>query len=565
MTTPTTMQGMRRWTVVMLAALLVSPTSVGAQRSRKPTAPPLSDHEKQQAVADLDRLLADAEDRGRVPSEEVAQAVQVLDRAARALPPEELLDKLTALRRARTDAVLPSARRPLRRTDLLDRQILTLELAALSGCAPERIPAHPTAADFPGAVPEQAEPVTREIEIVTDRPGWDNTGIYANPGSPHWHSTGLYAVPGQPITVTVPETAVDKGLSVRIGCHSDLLWRLDAWSRAPDICTRRPIESPVTPAANAVGGLVYLETPRDLSMPAFPVTIEGAVPAPHYVHGVTDLADWRESIRHLPAPWAELQTEKVVLTLPAEVIRDLDDPQALMTFWDDIMDQYLQLLGLPPDRRRVERFVSDVQISAGYMHSGYPLMTMLDITRTMVDIERIRGNRHHGVWGLFHEIGHNHQHRDWTFAGTTEVTVNLFSLYVMEKICGLPLGGHPAVTPAAREKAIKGYFAKGAPFDQWKSDPFLALAMYIQLIEAFGWKPFTQVFTEYRGLDQDQRPRTDDQKRDLWLIRFSKAVQRDLGPFFAAWGVPVSDAARAAIAELPAWMPDDLPVAGGGE
>jgi hypothetical protein len=39
-------------------------------------------------------------------------------------------------------------------------------------------------------VPEEAEPVTREIEIVTDRPGWDNTGIYANAGSPHWHSTG---------------------------------------------------------------------------------------------------------------------------------------------------------------------------------------------------------------------------------------------------------------------------------------------------------------------------------------------------------------------------------------
>jgi hypothetical protein len=136
-------------------------------------------------------------------------------------------------------------------------------------------------------------------------------------------------------------------------------------------------------------------------LPAFRVTIEGAVPAPHYVHGVTELADWRESIRHLPAPWAELQTDKVILTLPSEVIRDLDDPQALMDFWDGIMDRYMELLGLPPARRRIERFVSDVQISAGYMHSGYPLMTMLDITRTMVDIERIRGNRTMASGGCF--------------------------------------------------------------------------------------------------------------------------------------------------------------------
>jgi len=49
------------------------------------------------------------------------------------------------------------------------------------------------------------------------------------------------------------------------------------------------------------------------------------------------------------------------------------------------MDGYAELLGRDTERRRVERFVSDVQISAGYIHPGYPLMMMLDITTTMVD------------------------------------------------------------------------------------------------------------------------------------------------------------------------------------
>jgi hypothetical protein len=547
------------FTLIAPLLLLALASSAMAQRSRGPQPKPLSDEEKQLAVSDLERLLAETKESGRVASEDAAAAAETLSRAAQALPPEALLEKLAALRSARTDAVLPTARRPLRRDDLLDRQLLTLELAALAQTGPDRVPAHPAADAFPGPVPADAAPVTREIEIVTDRPGWFNTGIYANAGSPYWQSTGLYAAPGQPIAVTVPEAAVGYGLSVRIGCHSDQLWRLDAWSRVPDICTRRPVASVRTEAANAFGGLVYIETPRDLTVPAFRVTIEGAVPAPHYVHGKTELADWRESVRHLPAPWAELQTDKVILTLPSEVVRDLDNPQELMDFWDGIMDRYMELLGLPPARRRIERFVSDVQISAGYMHSGYPLMTMLDITRTMVDAERIRGNRHHGVWGLFHEIGHNHQHSDWTFSGTTEVTVNLFSLYVMDKVCGLPLGGHPSVTESARQRAMKRYFAEGSQFEQWRSDPFLALAMYIQLIEEFGWEPFTKVFAEYRELADHQRPRTDDQKRDQWLIRFSKTVERDLGPFFQAWGVPVSDAARASVAELPAWMPADLP------
>ncbi len=544
--------------VVMLFSLFLASNSL-AQRTRRPAPKPLTDQERQQAIADLEDLLNKTREHGRVAARDVETAIAVLDLASRALPPEDLLEHLARFRRYRSDALLPSAERPLRRADQLDRQILTLELNALARAAPDRVTEHPAAAAFPGQVPEQAQPVTREIEIVTDRPGWMNTGIYAHPNSPYWQSTGLYAIPGQSITVTVPDFAVDSGLSVRIGSHSDLLWRLDSWSRAPDICSRRPIQSEVTEAVNAFGGLVYIETPREWSVPAFQVTIAGAVPAPHYVHGVTPIDQWRDSIRRLPAPWAELQTDKVILTLPSDVIRDSDDPEALMDFWDEIMDRYMELLGLPPERRRVERFVSDLQISAGYMHSGYPLMTMLDITTTMVDIDRIRGNRHHGVWGLFHEIGHNHQHSDWTFAGTTEVTVNLFSLYLMEKICGLPLGGHPSVTPRARRRSMQRHFANGSPFDQWKSDPFLALAMYMQKIERFGWEPFTEVFTEYRGLASDERPQSDDQKRDQWLIRFSRAVQHDLGPFFEAWGVPVSDAARAAIADFPTWMPEDLP------
>ena len=550
----------RSVTLLVLTVVLASLVAdANAQRRRRPEPRLLTDEERQQAVVDLDRLLKQTADNPAAASTDVEAAVSILSRAARALPPEVLLEKLAGLRK-NVGAGIPAADKPLKREDSLERQILTLELNAIEGLSPDRVAAHPCADAFPGPVPADAERVTGCVEIITDRPGWSNTGIYANAESPYWHSTGLYAAPGEVISVEVPDSASREGLSVRIGCHSDRLWRLDSWRRAPEICVRRPIDSVRTEVASAFGGLIYIETPRDLSVPAFRVTITNAVPAPYYVLGKTDSATWNDSVRRLPAPWAELQTDKVILTLPSDAVRHLDDPRALMEFWDGIMDRYTELLGLPPERRRIERFVSDLQISAGYMHSGYPLMTMLDITTTMVDKQRIAENRHHGVWGLFHEIGHNHQNRDWTFEGTTEVTVNLFSLYVMEKVCGLTTGGHPAVTEQARQRAIKRYFEGGRDFQQWKSDPFLALAMYIQLQQAFGWKPFTKVFAEYRGLSDQERPRTDNEKRDQWLTRFSRAVGRDLGPFFQAWGVPTSDEARAAIADLPDWMPEDLPV-----
>ena len=63
----------------------------------------------------------------------------------------------------------------------------------------------------------------------------------------------------------------------------------------------------------------------------------------------------------------------------------------------------------------------------------------------------------------------------------------------------------------------------------------------------------------FDALPRDARPANDDQKRDQWMVRMSNAVQRNLGPFFDAWGVPVSDAAKESIASMDPWMPPDWP------
>jgi hypothetical protein len=194
--------------------------------------------------------------------------------------------------------------------------------------------------------------------------------------------------------------------------------------------------------------------------------------------------------------------------------------------------------------------VADLQISAGYMHSGYPIMTHLDAAPRMASLEAMLK----GDWGLVHELGHNHQRAEWTFEGTGEVTNNLWSLYLLEVCCKIPLSdGHPALKDRAAK--ARAHIDAGADFGAWKKDPFLALTMYMQLQEAFGWDAFKRVFAEYRSLDPRDRPKTDDEKRDQWLVRFSRAVDRDLGPFFESWGVPVSDEARSSIADLEDWEP----------
>ncbi len=83
--------------------------------------------------------------------------------------------------------------------------------------------------------------------------------------------------------------------------------------------------------------------------------------------------------------------------------------------------------------------------------------------------------------------------------------------------------------------------------------------MYVQLREAFGWEAFKKVIAQYRTLNKDERPKNDDQKRDQWMVRFSRVVGKNLGPFFQAWNIPTSDEARKSISDLPAWMPEGFP------
>jgi hypothetical protein len=62
-------------------------------------------------------------------------------------------------------------------------------------------------------------------------------------------------------------------------------------------------------------------------------------------------------------------------------------------------------------------------------------------------------------------------------------------------------------------------------------------------------------------LSKAERPRDDAQRRDQWMVRFSRRVNRNLGPFFQTWGIPVSKGALKSIAGLPSWMPVNFPPA----
>lgn len=491
------------------------------------------------------RLLAEGGGRrARDASPALAQAAATVQAALDLQPPGRtgLRGELARLRARQGTAAVPTPQAPLRAEQALERLLLGLELREGEELPPAEVRAHPSAEAFPGRVDPGAKPATRMRVVDLSTPGW--------------HSTGLYARPGVPVTCRVSPRlghGETPSLRLQVGCHSDALWHLEAWPRVPQVLRSVPLQGEGGELCSPFGGLVYVvvDRPRKGTVQ---VTIEGAVPAPFFESGRTSPEAWSLA-REAPAPWGELASSKLVLSVPSAVLRTLEDPQALLDLWDRILDGCADLAGRPRARERAERIVADVAISAGYMHSGYPIMTHLDAAPRMVDARLLATQ---GDWGLFHELGHNHQSGDWTFDGTVEVTVNLFTLYIREEVLGLVgTDGHEAFR--TRAERTRKHYATGVRFEAWKEDPFLALEMYVQLREAFGWQPFRDVFRAYRELPDAQRPQDDADRRDQWMQRMSRQVGRNLGPFFNAWGVPTREKARAAVAELPAWMPEGFP------
>ena len=429
-----------------------------------------------------------------------------------------------------------------------------------------QIAAHPAAADFPGDLPPDALIApARALDLDATYAGRSDRYAFSAPGNPVWRTTGLYAGPGRPVHVTVgagldPAALSAAGIRIRIGVHTDTLWDADEWHRFPDINRVEDITGPAFDVASAFGGPIQVEVPvgANLGVLAAAFLFEGAYDMARYDAAADNAAGFLDAVGATPASWVEFGSDKIRFFLPYSVAVQAyegdNTPAGLMAFWDAVVDAEADLATEPHARPRAEIVVCDRQISAGWMHSGYPIMAHLDSATDFANEGQLRSI---GDWGAFHELGHNHQNLDWVLPGTEEGNVNLYSIYVMENVVGRPRDlAHEALVPAERAQRIQAYVDGGRNFERdW--NVWTSLETYLQLQEFFGWAPFQEIFADYRQMTDADRPQDTAAQIDMWCVRSSHAVGYDLGPFYEAWGFPVGDAAKAEMATLPAW--DEAP------
>ena len=412
--------------------------------------------------------------------------------------------------------------------------------------------AHPSAVDFPGAVPANASRVTEIVSVNGDYIGLASGFGYSGARSHGMMGTGLYAAAGEVVNISVPVALVDQNVRIQIGAHSDSLWGKDILDRHPKIHRNWVIDSTTMHVGNTFGGLIFITFPPDSTFGIVNVAIENAVQAPRYIAGVTTEAEWNMTQRLLPAPWAELEGEFFILTVPSSEIRSLDSVVELMEWWDTALQMEHNLSGYLP-WTRVERAVFDVQISAGWMHSGYPFMAHTVSVPNVVNLSHMSTQ---GDWGMFHELGHNHQWMSATLPGNTETTCNLFSAYVMTELVGVDLGdGHGSMSDSNRETRTETYFNGGAQIAQWSV--WTALETHMQIQEEFGWDVYTEAFSKYYNSSLGQ-PANDAEEYNTWAARISNETGMNLVPFLRAWGLPINAETFASVDHLPVWNSDPL-------
>ena len=434
--------------------------------------------------------------------------------------------------------------------------------------SPDLVSVHPSAQYCPGLLPVNAIRVSVSISIDGNYEGRDGSYLYSTPKASIWRGTGLYASAGEKIYVKVPKSIVKMGANIQIGSHidSDHAYNMESIRRFPYITDSWSIDQTTMEMTSAFGGLVYITIPSGSKLGNFNVTIRGAGRAPRYIHGETTQDEWRSIVRKYPAPWAELESDMVILTIPSSEIRDLDDPGRVMDFWKRAMDG-ANYLAARKTHTRPERYVVDPNWDWG-AHAGYPMMIAGPWSQYLIDIDNIGLNF---WWGTFHELGHNFQLSEWTWNGWTEVSCNLWATYILETIAGLKReetwdGGN--LMPERRKKRIENYIKYGPGGDakpnlqdfngKLLKDPALGFEVLLLLQESFGWDFYKKINGEYLSISKDQEPKSDQEKIQDFIFISSKIAGVNLIDYYRDWGFPIDPKTERALTHLPNWAENPL-------
>lgn len=391
--------------------------------------------------------------------------------------------------------------------------------------------------------------------------------------------TGYWAKPGETITFEVPQSYVGQEVWVQIGIHDEERLQVDnkdgnekfeKFVRFPyDMTVSQKVDAETIELRNGFGGVIVLVGGEGFN-PGQGTTIR--VTGGHQMPILDDNVLSGDSDEVLPsnvAPWSAIRSERLTTFISSKAIRDAfparggdSDLKTVISYWDSVMMFQDELVSI--DRKAPDALILDIAMPpnvGAWVTGSRTVVAPLDWAETYLQRPDLK------IWGLIHELGHNHQATAWScIARSHEVTVNLPVLYAFNQIHG-----------ASYSETMEFYYKPGMVTDvmsqiskhlskdmeqrqaSWIGDPpcldslgpdqqpLMKLAMFALLAKEFGWDVFKDTFKAYQApnFDVPSGDQNDQQKRDETLVReLSRSSGHNLADYFALWGFEVHDSLR---------------------
>ena len=449
----------------------------------------------------------------------------------------------------------------------LERTINIVYLAVFDAIDAELIESNPALLDglafgsadyFPGSVSPPANAnVVYETQIDASVPlDWGRPNLYSR--SPARRPTGAYLAAGSIAEVTVPSALVNSGFQILVGAHTwDLSSRPDQ-KRIGRVSKRYPITSATTLIANPVGGNIYIEVPHLADAGMVSIELKNTVRAPYFSARSFDqitAGQWDNTERNQPGSWTDIETDKVMMSVPSKWIRDFDfdDLTEILDNYDAHLDLISDYMGKPRIRNKPFLFMQvDVIFRGVAFFPGYPMSNYPNFDSPTPRSPLVLGHAFDQT--MLHE--HGHATYMTKFSRETESAVHMLYPYIATQRYGMPLEeAFSSSLHYARstERTMDDVFVSWALRDQFLNDIEMGHeesaykhrghADYIQYADLFGWNALTEFnrnlnvdFVE-SGFDFDR----NNHNRNDRLLRLSREAGADVRPLFHLWGHSASD------------------------
>jgi len=367
-------------------------------------------------------------------------------------------------------------------------------------------------------------------------------------GSTDLQPTGLYLPPG---------TAVE----VRVASGPAPTLVVGAPATHPDAAYSTPrayaLAAGTTTVTDPGGGMLYLRLTGDgeLAVVHFgPSTVL----APYFLLGLTSEAAFQAQLdERAGSPLVELVSPYAMVTVTRESLLRFrsEDHGTLMDTFEAIIRSHADTSGMdatgplhgrgPVPFHLVEspRMPPGAGAYATHGFTAYPAGYM----DRLISVEGL----HDRGWGVWHELGHQHQQFPYKPGATTEVTCNIYALSVQRRF-GLP--SNLTVQDTAGKDVYDQVFARlGTPDLNFLTafNLMQKLAQYQQLTLAYGEDFWPRVHRLVRAEKPDGGAYDDNALRFHHLMTCASRVSgHDLRGFYRTWGMAVDPRTDAALDPL---------------